>query len=119
VPFDQVRAGSGFVFQVDRRSGPVCYAKYRLPDGRQVKKKIGPAWNGRSCPADGFFSKRTAEDWLDDVLQQARDQLAGGRSADDDVTFEQAAREWLRNCEQDRACNRRRCAATAQASRVA
>jgi hypothetical protein len=72
VQFDQVPSGSGFVFQVDRRSGPVWYAKYRLADGRQVKKKIGPAWKGRSRPADGFFSKRTAEGWLDDVLQRRR-----------------------------------------------
>ncbi len=35
---------SGHVFRVDRRRGPVWYAKYRLPDGRQVQRKIGPAW---------------------------------------------------------------------------
>ena len=35
---------SGHVFRVDRRRGPVWYAKYRLPDGRQVQKKIGPAY---------------------------------------------------------------------------
>jgi Phage integrase family len=35
---------SGHVFRVDRRSGPVWFAKYRLPDGRQVQKRIAPAW---------------------------------------------------------------------------
>jgi hypothetical protein len=46
--------------------------EYRLPDGRQVQKKIGPAWTGRARPRDGFFTRRTAEDWLRDVLDQAR-----------------------------------------------
>jgi integrase len=63
-----VGCGSGHVFRVDRAYGPVWYAKYRLPGGRQIKKKIGPAWVGRGRPGAGYFSRRTAEDWLDDVL---------------------------------------------------
>ena len=35
--------------------GPVWYAKYRLPDGRQVQKRIGPAWTQRGRPADGLL----------------------------------------------------------------
>jgi integrase len=31
---------SGHVFRMDRARGPVWYAKYRLPDGRQVQKKL-------------------------------------------------------------------------------
>jgi hypothetical protein len=31
------------VYRVERVLGPVWYAKYRLPDGRQVQKKLGPA----------------------------------------------------------------------------
>jgi hypothetical protein len=42
---------SGHVFRVDRARGPVWYAKYRLPDGRQVQKKLGPAWTERGPPA--------------------------------------------------------------------
>lgn len=30
------RPVSGHVFRLDRKRGPVWYAKYRLPDGRQV-----------------------------------------------------------------------------------
>ena len=41
---------SGHVFRVERRRGSVWYAKYRLPDGRQVQKKIGPAWTRRGRP---------------------------------------------------------------------
>ena len=33
----------GHVFRVEGKRGPAWYAKYRLPDGRQVKKKLGPA----------------------------------------------------------------------------
>ncbi len=63
---------SGHVFRVVRSRGPVWYAKYRLPSGRQVQKKLGPAWTGRGRPAAGYFTKRTAEDWLRGVLDEAR-----------------------------------------------
>jgi hypothetical protein len=52
------------VFRVERLRGPVWYAKYRLADGRQVQKKLGPAWTGRGRPAGGYFTKRLAEGWL-------------------------------------------------------
>jgi hypothetical protein len=38
--------------------------KYRLPDGRQVQKKLGPAWTGRGRPPARHFTKRLAEDPL-------------------------------------------------------
>jgi integrase len=104
VQFDQIPSGSGYVFRVERKTGPVWYAKYRGPDGRQVKKKIGPAWTGRGRPAPGSFTERTANDWLDDVLRQARAEAGGSIAVVDDVPFATAAREWLRYCEHDRAC---------------
>ncbi len=57
-----VRIAAG-VFRVDRVRGPVWYAKYRVPDGRQVQKKLGPAWTERGRPPAGWFTKRTAEAW--------------------------------------------------------
>jgi integrase len=102
--FDQVPSGSGHVFRVERKAGPAWYAKYRLPDGHQHKKKIGPAWTGRGRPAEGFHNERTANDWLDDVLERAREQVARGVASSDDVLFEAAAHEWLRYCEEDRSC---------------
>ena len=48
----------GHIFRVERARGPVWDAKYRLPDGRQVQKKIGPAWTERGRPAAGHFTKR-------------------------------------------------------------
>ena len=60
------------MFRVERARGLAWYAKYRLPDGRQVQKKLGPAWTGRGRPSAGYFTKRLAEDWLRGVLEQAR-----------------------------------------------
>jgi integrase len=89
------------VFRVDRAKGPAWYAKYRLPDGRQVQKLIGPAWADRGRPAAGYFTKRAAEAWLHDVLAQARrGTLPGMRSGG--ATFAEAAAEWIRFIEQDR-----------------
>jgi integrase len=96
-----LRSPTGHVFRVERSRGPVWYAKYRLPDGRQVQKKIGPAWSDRGRPPNGYFTKRLAEAWLRDVLDEARrGTLAGGRRSG--VTFADAAAEWLRFIEQDR-----------------
>src|SRR4051812_21617089 len=94
---------SGHVFRVERKRGPVWYAKYRLPDGRQVQKKIGPAWTGRGRPGAGYFTKRTAEAWLDDLLAQARRGELAGMVATG-ATVADAAAEWLRWAEHDRAC---------------
>jgi integrase len=67
-----LRDPTGHVFRADRARRAVWYAKYRLPDGRQVQRKIGPAWTERGRPPAGYFTKRTAEAWLRDVLDQAR-----------------------------------------------
>jgi len=94
---------SGHVFRIERKRGPVWYAKYRLPDGRQVQKKIGPAWTGRGRPAAGYVTKRLAEGWLDDVLARARRAELPGMVATG-ATVADAAAEWLRYVEHDRAC---------------
>jgi integrase len=98
-----LRPPTGHVFRVDRTRGPVWYAKYRLPDGRQVQKKIGPAWTQRGRPASGYFTKRLAEEWLRSRLDDARRGTLPGmvRSG---ATFADAAAEFLRYCEQDRSC---------------
>lgn len=76
-------------------------AKYRLPDGRQVQKKIGPAWTDRGRPAAGYFTKRLAEAWLRDLLDEARRGTLVGM-ARTGATFADAAAEWLRYIEHDR-----------------
>src|SRR3954464_2568219 len=94
---------SGHLFRVDRQRGPVWYAKYRLPDGRQGQKKLGPAWSARGRPPAGHFTKRTAQAWLDDVLAQARRGELQGMVATG-ATVADAVAEWLRYVEHDRAC---------------
>jgi integrase len=103
---------SGFVFRLEKTRGASWWAKYRLPDGTQVKRKIGPVWTGRGRPAEGHFTKRLAEDWLHDRLEEVRRQAAvsvvvPGRAspaASPSVTFAEAAAEYLRFAEQDRGC---------------
>jgi integrase len=97
------RPVSGHVFRVERARGPVWYAKYRLPDGRQIQRKLGPAWTARGRPPAGYFTKRTAEAWLDDVLAEARRGELPGMVATG-ATVADAAAEWLRWAEHDRAC---------------
>jgi integrase len=92
---------TGHVFRVERKRGPCWFAKYRLADGRQVQKKLGPAWTGRGRPAAGYFTKRLAEDWLQDTLDAARRGTLPG-AVRTGATFADAAAEWLRFVEQDR-----------------
>ncbi|HEX3804180.1 MAG TPA: N-terminal phage integrase SAM-like domain-containing protein [Solirubrobacteraceae bacterium] len=98
-----LRTPTGHVFRVDRARGPAWYAKFRLPDGRQVQKKIGPAWSDRGRPPAGYFTKRLAEDWLRDVLDEARRGTLPGLVRTG-ATFADAAAEYLRYVEQDRLC---------------
>src|SRR6476646_7949508 len=97
------RPVSGHVFRLERKRGPVWYAKFRLPDGRQVQRKIGPAWTERGRPPAGYFTKRTAEAWLRDTLDAARRRTLPGAVATG-ATFADAAAEWLRYAESDRDC---------------
>ena len=86
---------TGFVFPRDGARGTVWYAKYRLPDGRQVKKRIGPAWTGRGRPPAGTYTKRTAEDWLRGVLAEARRGTLHGMVRTG-ATFEDSCEDYLR-----------------------
>lgn len=98
-----LRPPSGHVFRVERKRGPVWYAKYRLPDGRQVQKKLGPAWSGRGRPPTGYLTKRGVEAWLRDTLDAARRGTLPGLVRTG-ATVADAAAEWLRYVEQDRDC---------------
>jgi integrase len=95
------RPPSGHVFRVERKRGAQWYAKYRLPDGRQLQRRVGPAWTERGRPAAGYFTKRMAEDWLRDLLGEARRGTLPGL-VKTGITFSEAADEWLRYVEHDR-----------------
>ncbi|MDQ2894598.1 MAG: hypothetical protein M3Y09_02970 [Actinomycetota bacterium] len=86
---------TGHVFRVERTRGPCWYAKYRLPDGRQVQKKLGPAWTDRGRPPAGYFTKRLAEAWLREILDVARRGTLPGM-VQTGATFADAAAEYLR-----------------------
>jgi integrase len=94
---------TGHVFRREGSRGPVWYAKYRLPSGRQVQRKIGPAWTERGRPAAGHFTKRTAEGWLRAVIDEARRGTLPGM-VQTGARLSDAAAEWLRYCEHERAC---------------
>src|ERR1700754_2981399 len=91
---------SASVFRYEGKRRPVWRAKYRLPDGRQVKKTIGPAWTDRDRPAAGYYTRSTAQAWLDDVLAHARAGTLPGMVRTG-VTFADACAEYLRYVEFD------------------
>ncbi|MEO6859728.1 MAG: tyrosine-type recombinase/integrase [Solirubrobacteraceae bacterium] len=95
------RIPTGHVFRVQRARGLVWYAKYRLPEGRQVQKKLGPAWTERGRPPAGYFTKRQAEGWLREVLDEARRGTLPGMVRTG-ATFADAAAEYLRYVREDR-----------------
>jgi integrase len=89
------------VFLREGARGSVWYAKYRLPDGRQVKKRIGPAWTGRGRAPAGFGTRRDAEAWLAETLGQAGRGTLFGMVATG-VTFATACDECLHWLEHER-----------------
>ena len=94
---------TGHVYRRDGARRSTWYAKYRLPDGRQVQKRIGPAWTERGRPAAGHYTKRTAEAWLREILDEARRGTLPGL-VQTGATFADAAAEFLRYVEHDRGC---------------
>src|SRR6516165_3584236 len=92
---------TGHVFRVERKRGPAWYMKYRLPDRRQVQKKLGPAWTERGRPPAGYFTKRLAEDALQETLHEARRGVLPGMVRTG-ATLADAAAEYLRYIEHDR-----------------
>lgn len=94
------RPVSGHVFQVKRARGVQWYAKYRLPDGRQVQKRLGPEWSEKGRPPAGYFTRKTAQVALQAILTDVRrGTLEFARTG---ATFADASAEWLRYAEQER-----------------
>lgn len=65
--------------------------------------KARPGWTGRGRPPAGYFTKRLAEDWLRDTLDQVRRETLPG-TVTAGATFADAAVEYLRYAEHDRGC---------------
>lgn len=99
----QPRPISGNVFQRKGKRGSVWYAKYRLPDGRQQQKRLGPAWTQKTAAPEGYFTKATAKAHLDGLLAQARQGTLAGM-VKTGKTFRDASAEWLAYCQNVRDC---------------
>lgn len=96
------RPATGHVKIVQRKRGPVFYLKYRLPNGRQVERLLGPKWTERGRPAAGYYTDRTAEDALQELLADARRGTLAGAESAAGKTFADACAEWLRYGEHDK-----------------
>jgi integrase len=79
---------------------PQWYCKYRA-GGRQVQKRLGPAWLDPGQPPPGYYTRRTAEADLAAILVDAR-RGALPRATGCGATVREAAEEWLRHCEWER-----------------
>jgi integrase len=87
---------TGHVYLVERKHGAKWYAKYRLPDGRQVQKLLGPAWvRKRGRPPEGHYTERTAKEALGAILADARRGTLVGTETTG-ATFTDAAAEFVR-----------------------
>jgi integrase len=93
---------TGHISLRKRKRGPVWYLRYRLADGRQVQKLLGPAWAEKGRPISGYFTKKMAQDELREVLSQARSGTLPGSQPRSGHTFGDACAEWLRYVEHDK-----------------
>jgi integrase len=100
---------------VDRDRGPVYYAKWRLEDGTQVKRRLGPAWLERSRsgdawtrrrgrPAPGFLTEKEAIVEMDRVRREHEATI--GRAHSPRRTFADVAEDWLQHGELKRGLKR-------------
>ena len=94
---------SGHVFKRKGKRGVIWYAKFRLPDGRQQKKRLGLAWTEKTVPPDGYFTKGKAQVHLDELLRQTREGTLPGL-VQTGKTFADATEEWLAYSENVRDC---------------
>lgn len=89
---------SGNVY-LDPPECSVWFMRYRLPNGKESRRKIGPNWAKRGRPPEGFYTERTAEKVLSDLLDRHKHLVTAT------PTLEVAAREYLRWLEADKKLN--------------
>jgi hypothetical protein len=88
---------TGHVRLVQRKRRPQWYVKYRLANGRQVQRHLGPAWTDKGRPPAGHYTERMAEEALQAILTDARRGTLETHQRDAPaVTFADAAAEYLR-----------------------
>ena len=85
------------------KRGSVWYLRYRRSDGSHGQDRLGPNWTGRGRPPAGHFTRRMADDALQELLTDLRrGELDAPVSTE--ATFAEASAEWLRHAAQERAC---------------
>jgi integrase len=98
-PSESVKRVTGHLKLVERREGPVWYAKTRVPGRRpeQTTRRLGPAHLGGGKPARGRLTRKQAEDALADLLAKARHDVGQGAYdiQPDGATFADVAAEFL------------------------
>jgi integrase len=90
---------TGHVEIRNRGGGPVFYAKLKLPDGSQPRRRLGRVWTKRSQPPDGYLTRAQAEARLAAILA-GDDPLVN--VAPSHVTFGQACAERLHYLEHEK-----------------
>jgi hypothetical protein len=103
---------TGFVRLVELASGPAFYAQIRTATGQRLQRRLGPAWEKRSRPPDGYLTRAQAEIKLEEILSGRDDEVKVEPRPGDDITFRQACEEWMDYVEFDRNGGRRRFATT-------
>lgn len=99
----RARPVSGHLQRVRRQSGDRWRVKWRDAAGVEHLRVLGRVWTGKGRPAEGYLTKQEAQRQLDEILVQARRVGPGARRAvGRGVSFEEAAREWLRYVQHDR-----------------
>ena len=111
------RDPTGALVLVERRGGPVYEAKWRRA-GRQVKRRVGPAWLERTADGEGwgprrgrlpvgYFDEKRATVRMAEMIaehdRQERAIEAGERERRErGASFREVAREWLEQLARER-----------------
>jgi integrase len=90
---------TGYVRIIERKSGPVAYAKLKLADGSQPCPKLGKLWTKRTRPPQGYVTRGMAEARLEAILA-GDDALVNIEPSH--VTLRRACEEHLRYLEHDK-----------------
>ncbi len=99
----KARPVSGHLRRVKRQSGDRWRAKWRDAAGVEHLRVLGRVWTGKGRAPEGYLTKQQAQRMLDELLAEARTVGPGARRAvGRQVTFADAAAEWLRYVEVDR-----------------
>lgn len=104
---------TGALLVVNRDRGPVYYAKWRDSTGRQVKRRLGPAWlegdggsgfrRRRGRVPEGCLDERAAMVAMGDAIRTHEASLGEPR-IDRAATFSDAAAVWLHHLEHVEGC---------------